>query len=123
MIPYLSILSKYKKEGLKAILKYLLGRSTYLRFKGDTIERVYIPQYRHPIYLRRYTSDYSTFKQIYVKKDYDISIDFEPKIIIDAGANVGLASVYFANRFPNAIIYAIEPEQSNFEALVQNCKP
>jgi hypothetical protein len=40
------------------------------------------------------------FEQIFYTKEYDINVPFEPKIIIDLGANVGFASVYFANRFP-----------------------
>lgn len=46
-----------------------------------------------------------------------------PKTIIDAGANVGLASIYFANRFPHGQILAIEPESSNFEVLKKNVAP
>jgi FkbM family methyltransferase len=47
-------------------------------------------------------------------------VNTAPEFIIDAGANIGLASVYFASRFPNARILAIEPERKNFEILVKN---
>jgi FkbM family methyltransferase len=44
----------------------------------------------------------------------------KPKFIIDAGANVGYASVLFANRYPDAKIIAVEPEEENFNLLKQN---
>jgi len=50
-------------------------------------------------------------------------VERPPKVIIDAGANIGLASVLFANRYPDAKIIAIEPENSNFELLKQNVAP
>lgn len=43
--------------------------------------------------------------------------------IIDAGANIGLTSVYLANRFPNARILALEVDQQNFELLAENARP
>lgn len=43
-----------------------------------------------------------------------------PKVIVDAGANVGTSALYFSKRFPAAQIIAIEPEQSNFEMLTLN---
>ena len=46
-----------------------------------------------------------------------------PPVIIDAGANVGLSAVFYANRFPNARIIAIEPEPSNYEMLKRNVVP
>lgn len=39
---------------------------------------------------------------------------------MDAGANIGLASIYFANQYPDTKIIAIEPEQSNFSVLQKN---
>jgi len=36
------------------------------------------------------------------------------------GANIGLTSVYFANRYPDARIFAIEPESENFRLLRLN---
>jgi FkbM family methyltransferase len=75
--------------------------------------------YPHLI-LRKGTSDLTVFRKIFVSKEYDIQYKEEPELIIDGGANVGYASIFFANRFPSAQIIAIEPESSNFEALVNN---
>jgi FkbM family methyltransferase len=41
-------------------------------------------------------------------------------LIIDAGANIGAASVYFSLIFPRAHIVAIEPEARNFALLQAN---
>ncbi|MBR1420039.1 MAG: FkbM family methyltransferase [Selenomonadaceae bacterium] len=47
--------------------------------------------------------------------------NFKPRFIIDGGANVGYASVFFANRYPECEkIVAIEPEIDNFEMLKYN---
>jgi len=42
--------------------------------------------------------------------------------IVDAGANMGFVSLVYAEAFPEATIYAIEPSPSTFEYLVYNCK-
>jgi FkbM family methyltransferase len=39
---------------------------------------------------------------------------------VDAGANIGLFTVYYASRLPNAQILSIEPESSNFTMLEKN---
>lgn len=41
-------------------------------------------------------------------------------LIIDAGANIGAASVYFSAQSPDALVIAIEPEASNYQLLVEN---
>jgi FkbM family methyltransferase len=46
-----------------------------------------------------------------------------PKIIVDAGANIGLSAIYFANKYKDAKIIAIEPEDSNFSVLEKNAAP
>ena len=48
---------------------------------------------------------------------------FSPKVIVDAGANIGMASIYFTHRYPAAKIIAIEPEASNFAMLARNVRP
>jgi FkbM family methyltransferase len=44
----------------------------------------------------------------------------ESPIIVDAGANIGAASVWFALTYPKATILALEPERANFEVLQAN---
>jgi FkbM family methyltransferase len=75
---------------------------------------------KYEFYLRDKTMDLGTYKQIFIDKEYDFIANVPPKTIIDAGANIGLSSIYFANKFPNAKIIAIEPEIENFEILERN---
>jgi len=78
-----------------------------------------VPGIRSKIFLRPGTFDQAAFTQIFVKGEYDVELG-NPGYIIDAGANVGLASVLFANRYPDAKIIAIEPEQANYDLLCRN---
>jgi FkbM family methyltransferase len=77
---------------------------------------------KSPIHLRVPSSDVEVFRQIFINNEYKIEVNRDPEFIVDAGANIGIASVYFANQFPNARILAIEPEKENFEVLVKNVK-
>ncbi len=78
---------------------------------------------KHPVTLRVGTTDVGTFKQVFLKDEYDWEINSQPQCIIDAGANIGLTSVLFANRYPQATIFSIEPEVENFEMLCKNAQP
>ncbi len=44
----------------------------------------------------------------------------DPKVIVDAGANIGSSAISFAKTYPNARILAVEPEESNFNLLLKN---
>lgn len=81
--------------------------------------------YKAPFYIRSGTSDVKFYKEIITnaKQEYNFLVKKEPEVIIDAGANIGLASVFFTNKYPNAKIIAIEPEDSNFKMLEINTKP
>ncbi len=78
---------------------------------------------KFPFYLRIISSDVIACEQIFVQEEYDFRVRVPPKIIVDAGANIGLASIYFANQYPEAKIIAIEPEKNNFELLKKNVAP
>lgn len=103
-----------------------LGWRGVLAFCGAKLRRqqsVYasrIPNIRFPVYVRLATTDVSVLKQVLLEKHYNFPLKFSPRTIIDAGANIGLSAVYFANRFPEAQIFAIEPEASNFQLLIRN---
>lgn len=102
------------RRGLAAALKVSAMRRGFLRLS--------IPQSRSRIAVRGGTSDVQTFEQVFLANESDYSFEPRktPRVIVDGGANAGYASIYFANRFPDAHIIAIEPEASNFELLSLN---
>ncbi|UAJ72561.1 FkbM family methyltransferase [Synechocystis sp. PCC 7339] len=102
--------------GFRGLVKTLIAK---VKNKTDLLE-ISNENTRWPIYLRIPSSDVPTYKQIFVDNEYNCTTNRPPKTIIDAGANIGLASVYFANKYPTAKIFAIEPESKNFKLLLKN---
>jgi FkbM family methyltransferase len=82
--------------------------------------KIFIKGIKHPIFLRKKTSDIQTFDQVFLDAEYNYSVKINPEFIIDCGANIGLASVFFKNKFPDAKIISIEPEETNFVAALKN---
>lgn len=82
-------------------------------------------------------SDVLALRQVFVDRQYDLE---QPKwvrariadryhsilagggkpIIIDAGANIGAASLWFSSKFPEAHVVAIEPDPENAAILREN---
>jgi FkbM family methyltransferase len=89
---------------------------------GNGLQEIAIPGLPHPVSLRCGTADASTFEKIFVWNDYDLDYPDGVKTVIDAGANIGLSAVYFATRFPNAKVVAIEPQGENFRLLERNTR-
>ena len=54
------------------------------------------------------------------ESEYWLPPQFEPRSILDLGANIGIASIDFALRYPQASILAIEPVAANFQLLQKN---
>lgn len=76
-----------------------------------------------PIFLRgKGSSDVEVFREICVSKEYDVNFDFPVTRIIDAGANCGISSLFFKQKYPEAEIVAVEPEPSNVSALRNNTR-
>ncbi len=79
-----------------------------------------VPGLARPLAVRGGTSDREAFVQVFARADYDVPYPGRPRLIIDAGANVGYASVKFANLYPNAQILAVEPSAENCAVLERN---
>jgi len=71
-------------------------------------------------WVRPNTTDLATLLQIYWDREYEFEIARNPGVIIDAGANVGYSTLYFATRYPKARIIAVEPHPENFAVLQKN---
>ena len=104
-----------------------LGLVEGLRFSRADIRRrrelraVRLGGYR--LWLRTASSDFRVAEGILLRNEYSAAWAENPRIILDVGANIGAAAVYFAARYPAATVYAIEPEEDNFRVLERNCAP
>ena len=105
----------------------LPGRST------PPLRGVHVPGYAYPIWLRPGTSDVAVFEQIFLRGGLDGSRHPQHQavverarvlgrnaVIVDGGANIGLSSVWLANAFPDATIFAVEPDPANVVMLRRN---
>ncbi len=101
-------------------LGFASGLLTFLKVEFVRLEKFRLPPYKGHLYLRARTSDIKVFREIFLFKTYAMKLSESPEVIVDAGANIGLSSVFFAHRFPDASIYSVEPEQSNFLQLQKN---
>jgi FkbM family methyltransferase len=84
--------------------------------------RIYLLPLKQNIFLRCGTSDLICFDKVFLFNEYQSPFEISPHVVVDAGANVGMATLFFAHQYPKAHIIAIEPESSNFEMLTRNCE-
>ena len=75
-----------------------------------------------PFFFRPINEDIALIKSIFGSQEYQLPPikDFQPKLILDCGGNIGCAAVYFAHKYPAAQIYSVEPEKENFTLLKYN---
>jgi len=83
----------------------------------------YPPKLGHAVRLRLHTSDTMVFGNVFMDEEYRFGLPSSAKVIVDAGAYVGLTPIFYAKTFPKARIFAIEAERSNFELMIENVRP
>jgi FkbM family methyltransferase len=73
--------------------------------------------------LKVHKNPWRLYREIFVKGSYDplVPLGSSPRIF-DVGANIGLASLYFLERWPSARLVAWEPNPAAFAMLEQNLK-
>lgn len=73
------------------------------------------------------TSDLAVFRQMFIDREHDWALALEPVgdggLILDCGANVGLATVCLLRLFPRARVIAVEPDADNLAVLERNVRP
>jgi FkbM family methyltransferase len=102
----------------------------YFKRDGEGTLRTYDWQ-GMPVHYRSGTSDAGLIYNILLKRgaksEYSLPAEAnlkpdEVKVVLDIGANIGIASLYFAACFPNATIHSFEPDPGNCEVLRANAK-
>jgi FkbM family methyltransferase len=64
--------------------------------------------------------DLLALREVFASRDYELDLPRAPTTVVDLGANIGAASVYFATRWPDARILALEPDPDTFKRLARN---
>ena len=93
-----------------------------------------VPTLPAPLHLRR--QDLPIFDQIMVDQEDDFEsyaqagdvsdayrallAKGKTPVILDCGGHVGFSAVWFASRFPEAMVYSVEPQAENFKLLQAN---
>ena len=69
------------------------------------------------------TSDIHAYYQVFLREDYGavfVDSNLADSPMVDCGANVGYTALYVSYHLPGCRIFALEPDRSNFAALVKN---
>src|SRR5262245_22787707 len=103
-----------------------------LRSNSQTLKSIRVPSLPHPVWLRPATTDWVVMEEVFmnhsygfarwpdhdraIREYYDGALQRgQTPVIIDCGAHIGLATLWFAQQYPAARIFSVEPARSNFE--------
>lgn len=79
---------------------------------------------QHPFWLRPGTDDLNAALNNIVRQEYGYQLPATPpKIMVDAGAYIGHSSVYFLSRYPELMVFALEPNPESRAVAAQNLAP
>lgn len=126
-----------KSFGLKRGLSIYLNR-LFVRRSDGVVSVLSLPGVAGEIYYRPRSTDWSVMSQVFINKEYTITSEVHEAalqeyyqkilgeggvpVILDCGANIGLASIWYVERFPKAKILAVEVEDGNFAVLQKNAE-
>jgi len=102
---YQLLSTKWEKEKLRKKSRYIKGVTTLIKPKISYVDSISL--------LAGYT-------EIFEEKCYDLTIKSKKPIIIDCGANIGLATIFFKKQYPTSQIICFEPDPDIFKVLKSN---
>ena len=128
---YLSNLSR-RRDGSRQFVPESWPRGTRQRVR-DKRELDYLD-----FEIRRKTTDWSVFTQIFLQEDYrlaglrqatgiqrryqDMLGAGDTPLVVDCGANNGLSCAWFSRTYPEAFVVGVEPEIANYGMAVRNTR-
>ena len=104
-------IKKFKKYFRKVFLKTYFFK--FLSSNYESFKEFKINSYN-------YKDFFFLFRDIFVRQEYLFRTDNKSPLILDCGANIGLATIYFKWLYPDSEIHAFEPDLDTFKMLKQN---
>lgn len=99
---------------------FISGFIFWVKFDLLKKEKLKIPGKNIVVNIRRNTTDHYAFRHVFLLNEYE-HVDFgKVNWVVDAGANIGLFSLFIKDKYPEANIVALEPEPSNFAQVQKN---
>ena len=74
--------------------------------------------------MRTFAGDLFIFSEVFGTRCYEIPPQFARgiRVVVDAGANIGLATLFLSQAFPDARFVCIEPSRANLALLPKNLR-
>ncbi len=102
---------------------FIKDKSSYISSKLMVVN-----YFEGKVEIRMNTSDEDVFYQVFMQEEYSFALELIQKYLpqdkglnlLDIGANIGLTSIYFANKCNINSIIAVEPDPDNFSQLEKN---
>lgn len=99
------------QTALRRILKIPRNKEFFTKLNG------------HPFRVLDSTSFYWSYREIVDSGIYRFPNATNSPRILDCGANIGLASLFFLTQYPNCYLTAVEPDPDIFAVLKENLGP
>lgn len=91
-------------------------------WNGKSVSRINVDKYEFLIPQADVPAFCFQWQEIFVEKQYLFFCQSSNPVILDLGANVGTATMFFSRKYPNAIIEVYEPDPLIFSVLSENLK-
>ena len=116
--PYMSMRSVMR------LRDYELRSARGKQVAGQILELSMKSPVKGTICLREVGSDMLTFDEVIKQQIYKniLSRLQHCETVIDLGANIGLASLFFASRYPSCRLFAVEPNAHSYRILTANLR-
>jgi FkbM family methyltransferase len=91
---------------------------------SEEIAQFHFPGIAHPVYVRPGSTDADIAEAALIRLYHAcLRPKFPVSLIVDAAAYAGYTAVFFANKYPDAEIIALEPDAENYSLAQMNLSP
>lgn len=97
-------------------------RLVLFRYTPDEVIGVRVRKWNRGVWLRPGTTDLQVFQKVVIDEEYAPPEALHASGILDAGAYIGLSTLYLHHWYPEAEILAIEPDPRTFQLLERNTR-
>ena len=110
--------SQSRKELLFIYLKVKFKQLLFIDILKQNISYEKIFEFK--IHFFDYRTFVFLFEEHFINNEYYFNVKVSCPLVIDCGANIGMALIFFKKLYPNSRIIAFEPDKRTFEKLKKN---